>query len=423
MIHSKKHLAIAMSTILAVSCSASANVLTPASYFTVENSSLNLSENSMYLGQWRSQISDRLNPGFFNRLSTHVSNSVAASEKSRISVGLSTRSFNVAVPVFSEYKYTGIADDKSVSFLFSNETVTATSFAISQIAEQMFSEIKPGYNKSSYSPVVEQQYYAPGYVFSSGGSSFGIAAVLVQQRYLDDSFGSVTYADTDNYSYSLSNDKNLFATNKGSGYQLNYSQKLPWGMNISFGHQSRIVMNEFDTFGRNYSDSGDFDIPRNSSLSLNVPVGKSQSITIAAKNIAYSSIQTNGDIVDSSGYSDAFLNVFNGVFSPIFKLDDLTVYSVSFDKRISDELTWNLVVTSRQQAPATAQVLDDILRNDTASASYRIGVTKRLMYGEFNLFASFANKPVVVGRTDFGRVSSFSPGNHVEGVISWNLQF
>lgn len=420
---SKKYLAITISSLLMVSMASSANVLAPASYEFSGVVPFKTDGNSMYLGQWRNQISEKINPSYFNRLSNNASRSFSQRDNVRTIGNLSFQSFHLTAPVFSMYDYSEISQDKTVSFLFSNESIKATSFAISQIAEQMFSEIKPGYKKTSYSPIVEQQYYAPGYVISNGNSSFGIAAVLVQQRYLDDTFGSVTFADTDKYSYSLSDSRTLYSTNKGSGYQLNFSQNLPLGMQVSFGHQSRIEMNEFDTFGRGYSDSGDFDIPRNTSLSLNVGAGESQSITLSAKNIAYSSIQTNGDIVDSSGYSQAFLSVFNGVFSPIFKLDDLTVYSVSFDKRLSDELTWNLVVTSRQQPPATAEVLDNILKNDTASISYRFGVTKHLLNGEFNLFASYANKPIVVGRTDFGRVSGFSPGSHVEGVVSWNFQF
>lgn len=415
----------AFSVLIGTACSSSAFMLSPSRYSLSNQSNASAVDlkGSMYLGQWREQISSRLNPSYFGDLSrlgsSYISVYNTTSENIIGDYNL-TRTF-VSVPVFEDYNNFSLLGNGEISFLFSNETVQATSFTIQQISDQYFSGLAQGSRKSSYSPIVEQQFYAPGYVYSSDYNSFGISAVLVQQRFLDNSFGSVTVADTD--SYSLSNDESFSRTNKGTGYQLRYSQNLPWGMSLAFGYQSRVHMNEFDLYGQQYSDSGDFDIPKNTSVALNMPIGQSNNLSFSAKNIAYSSIDTNRQTVDSYGYSQQFLNVFNGIFSPIFKLDDLTVYSVSYDKMVHSNLSLNFTVTSRQQAPATAKVLNDILKNDTAALSYKISLSKALIGGEFNLSASYANKPILVGQTDFGRVNRFSAGDHIEGVMSWSVQF
>ena len=124
-----------------------------------------------------------------------------------------------------------------------------------------------------------------------------------------------------------------------------------------------------------------------------------------------------------SGYSEAFLAAFNSPISPIFKLDDLTVYSMNYEKFLNPETTINLAVFSRQQAPALARIYNRILKEDTANVSYQFGVNRKMPLGEINFIASFANKPIMIGSTDFGRYTSSTLDRHLEGVLSWNLRF
>jgi hypothetical protein len=150
-----------------------------------------------------------------------------------------------------------------------------------------------------------------------------------------------------------------------------------------------------------------------------MPLFDSNKIDFKAEKILYSGVDTNVH----SGYSKAFLRAFNSPISPIFELGDSTVYSMNYEKLLNESTTVNVGVLSRQQAPALANIYNRILKNDTAKFSYQLGFLHKLTIGEINFIASFANKPIMIGSTDFGRFSSSTLDKHLEGVVSWNLSF
>ena len=319
-------------------------------------------------------------------------------------------------PVFSHSDFSSVLNNSEMYFSFSTQSINATPFALSQFISTLSPLSQFSKSKSNYQ-VVKQDFYAPSYTFSHGKSSFGLGFILVQQRFLDNSFGSVTYAVSS--PSSISENPSLLNTNRGTGYNLNFVQKLPATIKLYINYQTKIEMNEFDLFGQSYSDPGDFNIPSHYSVSLSVPFFASHTIDFKAENITYSEIETNVH----SGYSDAFLAAFTSPISPIYEQDDLTVYSMNYEKLLNDTTSINLGVLSRQQAPALANIYNRILKNDTASVSYQIGVIHKLSIGQINFTTSFANKPIMIGSTDFGRFSNSTLDKHLEGVISWNLNF
>lgn len=389
-------------------------MLAPASH-GFDNGQLNpeySDKNSMYLGQWRNHISNKLNPLYFNQL-VHVNYSPSFNSQN---FDYSIEEFSFQAPVFSQSNFSDDINDSEVYFSFATQSLNATPFAVSQFISGLSPQAQFSKSKTNHQ-VVQQDYYAPSYTLSRGKSSFGLGFVLVQQRFLDDSFGSVTYAISS--PSSISEDSALLSTNRGTGYTLSFKQELPANISVSVNYQNKIEMNEFDLFGQSYSDPGDFDIPSHYAISFDVPFLDSNNINVMAEKIDYSQI----DSPVHSGYSQAFLNAFNSPISPIFQLDDLTVYSMHYEKNINKTTAVNFGVYSRQQAPAVANIYNNILKNDTASMSYKIGVSHQMAVGELNFFTSFANKPIMIGSTDFGRFSSSTLDRHLEGVLSWNLQF
>ncbi len=373
---------------------------------------------SMHLGDWRNQISDKLMPRFFNNLSKYSANKKISNYSNYLFDSKSVKTNKrFSVPVFSENMLSVFTRDTNLHFSFATENFQASSLLMEQM--QFDYNATAGYKSSKIkSKVIEQEFFTPGYVITNGKSSIGLAAVLVQQRFLDDSYGSATYSSSS--SFQPYSDKTLINTNRGTGYRLNFSQALPANINFTLNYQSQIEMNEFDSFGSSYSEPGDFDIPSQYTFSLEMPLTEKNKISVAAEKISYSSIKPSVH----SGYSQSFLNVFNGPISPLFKLEDLTVYSLGFEQALNHAFSWNIELTTRQQAPATALIFNNILKDDTASVSYKIGLTQSLHLGEFSLYTSFANKPILIGYTEFGRLSSNSSlGHHIEGVATWSFQF
>jgi len=389
-------------------------MLAPASYGFGNDLFDHSSEknNSMHLGQWRNQISEKLNPSFFNRLN-HLSQDTRFIQRH---FSYTVEEYSFEAPVFSKSDFSSKLENTEMYFSFATQSINATPFALNQFISSLSPKTQFSKSKSNHQ-IVQQDYYAPSYTYSHGKSSFGLGFILVQQRFLDDSFGSVTYAVSTPSSFY--DDSSLLSTNRGTGYNLNFVQNLPADVNLYVNYQTKIEMNEFDLFGQSYSDPGDFDIPSHYSVSLSVPFFDSHKFNFKAEKILYSGIETNVH----SGYSEEFIRAFNSPISPIFELDDLTVYSINYAKVLSDETTLNLGVLSRQQAPALANIYNRILKSDTAEFSYQMGLIHNLNFGELNFVASYANKPIMIGSTDFGRFSSSTLDKHLEGVVSWNLRF
>lgn len=280
-----------------------------------------------------------------------------------------------------------------------------------------FSSLTKKFDQNSLGNVVEQQFYAPGYVYSKGNSSVGVAAVFVQRRFLDNSFSFLSLQGTSKYQ--LYNDKAFLSANRGTGYQVNLKQQLLTDVNVSFSYQSKINMDEFNLFGTRYAQSGNFDIPSQLNMSLELPLLGSNKLKLSAEQITYGQVRT----VAHSGYPDELLRIVNSPISKVFKLQDLVVYSAEFNSIVNGSFSWNIGVSSRQQPSATTALYSRIIKRETAAVSYKVGIKQKMRIGEFNIFASFANKPIILGTTDFGRLSNTSLNKHIEGVMSWSVSF
>jgi hypothetical protein len=391
-----------------------ANMLSP---FAMDTQTLgfNYSENnSMFLGQWKKQIAEKISPNFYSNLDNLNSNA-NFTRTILYSKYLETAN-RFIVPVFADNFTLGDIDSKSLYFSFSTENQTITPFAVSQMFNDVSSFVTNKKEKS-YSKLVGQEIYTPSYIISNGKSSFGIGAVLVQQRFLDDSFGNMTYSSSS--TFQPYNDKAFINTNRGTGYQLNFIQQLPAEISLTVDYRSRIEMNEFDSFGSSYSEPGDFDIPRQYSLLVSIPFSHGYKLNLSSENIGYS----NSNTIVHAGYSPSFLHAYSSPIRDIFELKDLTVYSVGIEQQLTHTMSWKAAVVSRQQAPATTEIYNNILKNDTAAYSYRLGFSKNISLGEFNFYASFANKPLLIGGTEFGRITSTQLTRHIEGVASWGFSF
>ena len=393
---------------------ACANMLSPFAMDTQPLGFSHADNDSMFLGQWKRQIANKLNPGFFSNLedinsSTNFTNGMLSPQY------LITES-RFIVPVFADNFSLDVISDKGLYFSFSTENQSLSPLSVGQMFSNAASFVTSKKEKS-YSQLIGQEFYTPSYVITNGKSSFGVGAVLVQQRFLDDSFGNMIFSSSS--TFQPYQDKAFINTSRGTGYQLNFTQQLPAGMSLTIDYRNRIKMNEFDSFGSSYSESGDFDIPRQYSVLLSIPFSNGFKLNLSSEDIDYSNSKT----VVHAGYSSSFLRAYNSPIRSIFELKDLTVYSVGVEQQLTQDVSWKVAVVSRQQAAATTEVYNNILKNDTAAYSYRLGFSQNLAFGELNFYASFANKPLLIGGTEFGRLTSTQLTRHIEGVASWGFSF
>lgn len=371
--------------------------------------------NSMHLGQWKYIISAKLMPSYFDDLSTD-SNSFET--LSVLNLNSKINKTRLITRLFSTDSFTDFSNDKVLSFSFISKVGELNQTAINA---NFYNSNKSFANKSSkISPVaiLEQEYYSPGYTLSTGKNAFSINAIFIQQKFSDNSIS--TSSSQNIYQKQLYLDDHFYNVNRGTGYSINFKREFISDLYLTAAYNSKVRMNEFGSFGQSYSDFGNFDIPQKFLLSLGVPLIGNNKIEFSAENVSYSQI----DINSRTGYSYYFLNHVRTFFRPDqVSLDDLTVYSVKFEQNLNGNFIWNIDISSTQQASTSSSIYNNALDKDTAAYSYKVGLYQNTSIGQFHLFASFANKPILVGSTDFGRFTNTSLGQHIEGVASWNFAF
>ena len=271
--------------------------------------------------------------------------------------------------------------------------------------------------KGTNPQLLSQHIYSSGYKYSNGGFSLGLAAVFVQQNYADANFGFITLDSQK--SSAIYNDPILHETSRGLGYSLNFSQTLPYSLKLMLDYQAKIDMHEFGSLGKSYIQTGDFDIPENYSVSLNVPIINNDNLKLTAKEIGYADIKATLH----DGFSAEFLRLMNSPVRPSFEWDNLTVYTLEYQKKFQNTQALSLGIISSQQAKTFSPTLNQILDDDTASISYKMSFERHLVGGKFDLFATYGEKPIFIGRTDFGRFLPDNIGAHIEAGFTWNRSF
>ena len=381
---------------------------------------LESTSKKMYLGEWKQSISNQIMPRFFENVDvddslrqTSLFSSSLIPISSFSTSGLNTKQYN-----FFNSQAIALLDSTSI-FAFTLRT------QFDEISDSKYNSVNiplgvgfTNQNLKGTNPQLLSQYtYSSGYEYSYGGLSLGLAAVFVQQNYADANFGFITFDSQK--SSAIYNDPILQETSRGLGYSLNFSQILPYSLKLALDYQAKIDMHEFGSLGKSYIQTGDFDIPENYSVSLNVPVLNKDNIKFTAKEIGYSDIKATLH----DGFSPEFLRLMNSPVRPSFEWDDLAVYTIEYQKKFQNTQALSLGIASSQQAKTFSPTLNQILDSDTASISYKMSFESRLAGGKIDVFATYGDKPIFIGRTDFGR---FLPDNidaHVEAGFTWNRSF
>ncbi|MCF6287737.1 MAG: hypothetical protein L3J53_00685 [Proteobacteria bacterium] len=378
-------------------------------------SNTSISNNSMYLGDWRNKISAKLMPSYFAHLNVNF-----ATEQDTGNVDFLNTNYHInqtkltlLMPIsdlFNSY------DDTMLNFSFVSEKMKLSQNAINA---NLFNNDKFRYTSRMRAvPVIlTQESYSPGYTFVTGNNVLSINAILVQQTFSDN---SITTSTVQNLPQQVNRDDAFYNINRGTGFNLGFKRNIIAGSYLAFEYISKIRMYEFGAQARNYSESGNFDTPQERVLILGLPIFAKSKLEFAAREIAYSQI----DVSSQPGYLYYFRNNVNSFLRPNqVSLDNLVVYSIEFKHSINNAIAWNIKISSGQQATTSSVIYNNALARDTAKYSYKIGLSHNTAIGDFNLFASLANKPILIGSTDFGRFTNTTLSPHIEGVASWSFAF
>ncbi|MCF6299928.1 MAG: hypothetical protein L3J52_02245 [Proteobacteria bacterium] len=371
--------------------------LTPISY---QHSNAGV---TMELGHWKSSISNRILPKFYNELSPEPIDLIATSLNPKVA------QMYVDPVKFEQIGLSNESPSHFFTFEYDQSLFNPVNFyqASSQIDQLLLYQ----------NQIFNRSVIAPGFSFQlNDNSQLSFAVVFAQQNYSDINFiaseiNGFDQLDLYSVKYTESSD--------GLGLKFGMSQQIFDFLKIDTNFQSRIDMDGFSQLLGVQSDPADFDIPAQVDLSLGLKITARNSINFNAKKTYYS--DTSAFV--SRSYPDIFLTFLNDFESPDFEWADLTVYSIGLEHEFLNGTAIKLNYSGRQQPPATDQDLTTILNSISSSYNVSLGFTSHLFGGQFDLYASYASKPLNFGRIDFGEEINLLDGKHTEAVMSWVFNF
>ncbi|MDX1570939.1 MAG: hypothetical protein R3200_10655 [Xanthomonadales bacterium] len=240
---------------------------------------------------------------------------------------------------------------------------------------------------------IDRVLFAPGFSQRFGdGGKVDVAAVFANQRYGSWGLGM---RDLDAYRYPTFEEQSA-----GAGVRLGISSELSPGIEMGVAYQSRIDMDEFQTYRGVYSEPGDFDIPASANLGIVVQAGQKSSLSVDIQRVLYSEVNT----FTSTALPDRFLSLLGDAGSPEFAWEDLTIYRVGWNWKAGKDWDWRVQYSTSQQPMPTSQALNQALASEIADSNVSVGFSKKTWdNARVDFAATYASEyflgPINLGRT------------------------
>ena len=279
-------------------------------------------------------------------------------------------------------------------------------------------------NQANNSIGLSRDLVSQGFVHQLNDKSvLAVSALMVHQRFGTSSLGVYNTGD---YSSAFGNSGASWQSSPfqessyGAGVWMGLESELNEYIGFSAGFQSRIDMDDFDSYRGVYSEPGDLDIPARAQLGFAIAAGSNNWFTAGIEHVLYSDLRTT----PSQYLPERFISLLGDSNSPQFNWENLTVYSIGWRWQDSNNQTALWVdLSTRQQPSPTSAVLDRALRADTASNVMQLGFsTQTSRNSKINLRAAYAPPEYVFG----GSILGLAPENldqKVEVEALWVMSF
>ncbi len=266
----------------------------------------------------------------------------------------------------------------------------------------------------------DRQYFSPGIEHRFSESSvLGVSAIIAHQRYSAASLGLTAASRPGDSPWMPTTYSPQYESGYGTGVRLAVRQEVMDGIALGAGYQSRIDMEEFDSYRGVYAQAADLDIPARASVSLAFQASERSWLNVAIERVMYSDISA----FPSRYLPNRFLSLLGDSSSPSFDWEDLTVYSVGYTWSDGDDQEWRVDLSTRTQPSPSSRVLNQALKGDLADSALTVGYSRRT--GErsrlaFN--AAYAPSEFVFGGSVLG-VTTEELDQQVELEAMWTLSF
>lgn len=263
---------------------------------------------------------------------------------------------------------------------------------------------------------MQRTLFAPGMQRQVGhSSSFDVAAVFARQQFSTYGMGSGTEYQP---SMALSATEFPSESSTGTGLRLGFASELASGLQVHSAFQSKIDMDAFQSYRGIFSEPGDFDIPASANIGVVLRASPRASLSFDIQRVLYSEIKP----FTTSLLPDRFLSLLGDGGSPEFNWQDLTVYSVGWNYRTSEEFQWQISYSTSLQPTPTSAALSQALSPEFADSNMSFGFSTRTgQNARLNFAANYAPSEYLIGNNS-GRQADFD-SNQFEFEMIWVWNF
>ena len=262
---------------------------------------------------------------------------------------------------------------------------------------------------------LQRSVATPSVTLALGEGSFvGVSAVLAYQRFASLGMGIADFNVSERPTSWASRDSSF-----GTGMRLDALQQITPRLTITAAYQSRVDMDEFNSYRGVYADAGDFDIPTQSSFGVSYAVTPTFTADLGVDRLNYSEIKP----FTSNGLPLRFLALLGDGLSPNFAWQDLTVYSAGWSWRNSALGELRFRYTTRQQPLPTSALLSQALQDNISRYAVSMGWSRPTgRQSRISLLTNYASAPYLVGAPSYNSQIGKQP-NRLEFQALWSLAF
>ena len=189
----------------------------------------------------------------------------------------------------------------------------------------------------------------------------------------------------------------------GAGFKLGFQGDLADWLTFGVSYQSRIWMTKFDDYSDLFAEGGDFDIPPTATIGFAIKPTENHAITLDVQHIWYGDIDSIANPMANLFNCPAFggadqQSCLGGSRGAGFGWDDMTIYKLGYQWRMSDSFTARIGYSYGEQPIPDSEVMFNILAPGVMEQHYTIGFTMVPAKGhELNFSAMYAPKHSVTG--------------------------
>lgn len=280
----------------------------------------------------------------------------------------------------------------------------------------------PARNATSVQQLVEapqvglqRNVATPSVSFGVGDNTrVALSAVLAYQRFASLGMGMTDW-NANQRPISWASRESSF----GTGMRLDTMQRISQRLSVSAGYQSRVNMDAFNSYRGVYADAGDFDIPAQSSFSLNYALLPSLSVDLGVDRMDYSEVKP----FTSNGLPLRLLALLGDGLSPNFAWQDLTVYSAGWSWRNSILGELRFRYTTRQQPLPSSRMLAQALEDDISRYSMSMGWSRPTSrQSRIAVLANYASAPYMMGMPSYSAQTG-RKADRLEFQALWSMAF